>query len=194
MWRWRGSPLCRPTDRVEAWVALAAVVLIAFVAPVAGLTAGVRTDASLQREVRLQHAQRHGTTAVVLKSARELRTGGEEAGSGYPGPATVLASWTAYDGSRHTGRTTTLRRVAEPGDTFPLWTDDRGRIVNRPVDAAAARARAALTGFGAAVLVAALAHSGRRLVVRRLTRQRYELLDRTWAKVGPEWGRTGAGG
>jgi hypothetical protein len=193
VWRWRGSPLCRPTDLAEAWAALVAGVLILLVAPASGLLAGVRADASLQHEVRLQ--QRHRVTGVVLRPLHGPRAdGGTAAASGYPGPVLVPASWTAPDGSRCTGRTTTARGAAGPGDRFPLWTDGRGRIVNRPLEPATASVQAALTGLGAAVLVATLAHCGRLLVVRRLVRQRYEHLDRAWAKADPEWGRTDAGG
>ncbi|MFJ2742413.1 hypothetical protein ACIO3O_22430 [Streptomyces sp. NPDC087440] len=195
MWRWRHNPLCRRTDRAEAWVALLALVLIAFLAPAAGLVAGLRTNSALQHEVVQQHRERHGTTGTVLRPVREVRRSGDaEAGAGYAGPVTVLARWTAYDGSKHTGRASTVRRSAEPGDTFPLWTDDRGRIVNRPVDASTATAQAVLMGFGAFAVLAGLAHCVRLLVVRRLMHRRYERLDRAWAKVGPEWGRTGAGG
>ncbi|MFI0980542.1 hypothetical protein ACH4SP_26485 [Streptomyces sp. NPDC021093] len=195
VWRWRGSPLCRPTDLVEAWVALVALLLIAFAAPAAGLAVGLRANASLQHAVRVQQQERHATTGVVVRPLRAPRAdGGDGTGAGYAGPVGVLARWTAYDGSRHTGEATTLRRAAQPGDTFPLWTDDRGRIVNRPVDPATAAAQAALTGCGTAALVGGLAHGAGLLVVRRLVQRRYERLDREWAEVGPEWGRTGAGG
>ncbi|MFF0744684.1 hypothetical protein ACFYVL_30220 [Streptomyces sp. NPDC004111] len=195
VWRWRGSPLCRPTDRAEAWVALVAVLVIVLVAPLAGLFVGLRADARLQHEVRVQHRERHATTGVVLRAVRERTAdGGVAVSTGYPGPVSVLARWTGHDGREHTGRATTLRRAAEAGDTVPLWTDDRGRLVNRPVDSGTAAAQAALIGLGAAVVPAALAHGARRLVVRRLARRRYARLDREWAEVGPEWGRTGTGG
>ncbi|MEU8888536.1 hypothetical protein [Streptomyces sp. NPDC048442] len=193
VWRWRDSPLCRSTDLAEAWVALAALLLIAVAAPAAGLAAGLRANASLQHAVRVQQQERHKTTGVVLRPLREQLTEAK-AGAAYPGPVGVLARWTAHDGSRHTGRATTLRKAAAPGDTFPLWTDGRGRIVNRPVDASTAAVQAALTGLGAAALTGGLAHCAGLLVVRRLVQRRYERLDRAWAKVGPEWGRTGAGG
>ncbi|MFJ6698990.1 hypothetical protein ACIQM4_23315 [Streptomyces sp. NPDC091272] len=195
VWRWRDSPLRRGTDLVEAWAALVALLLIVLAAPAAGLAVGLRTNASLQHAARVQHHERHETQGVVLRPLRERRAdGGAGTSTGYAGPVGVLARWTAHDGTRHTGRATTLNRAADPGDTFPMWTDGHGRIVNRPLDASTAAAQAALTGLGAAATVAALAHCARLLVVRRLMQRRYERLDRAWAKVGPEWGRTGAGG
>jgi hypothetical protein len=79
------------------------------------------------------------------------------------------------------------------GDTFTLWTDRAGRIVNRPLDAATVQVHAALAGFGAALASAGLIECVRRLVVWRLMRRRFERLDRAWAKAGPDWGRMGAG-
>ncbi|MFI5804751.1 hypothetical protein [Streptomyces sp. NPDC051561] len=195
VWRWRHSPLCRPTDRAEAWVALFAVLVIALAAPVLGLLAGLRADTSLQHQVRLQQQHRHEARGVVLRTLRDqARRADDGAGTGYAGPVSVMARWTAYDGVEHTGRATTVRGAADPGDTFRVWTDDRGRITGRPADTATATTQAALTGFGAAALLAGLAHGSRLLVVRRLTQRRYARLDRAWAKVGPEWGRTGTGG
>ncbi|MCX5207108.1 hypothetical protein OG897_37600 [Streptomyces sp. NBC_00237] len=195
VWRWRHSSLRRTTDLVEAWVALAALLLIAVASPATGLAVGLRVNASLQHQVAQQHEERHETTGVVLRPVRATRTTGDaEVGAGYAGPVVVLARWTAHDGSKHTGRASTVLRAAEPGDTFPLWTDDAGRIVNRPVDARTATAQAALSGFGAFAVLASVAHCARLLVVRRLMQRRYARLDRAWARVGPEWGRTGAGG
>jgi hypothetical protein len=51
-----------------------------------------------------------------------------------------------------------------------------------------------LLGIGAAAAAAGLVEGGRRAFVWRLTRRRYARLDRAWADVGPDWGRTGAGG
>ena len=64
--RWRHSPLWRATDRHEAWVTLGAVVLLAVGAPAAGWAAGALADASLQREVKAQHAERRATPATVV--------------------------------------------------------------------------------------------------------------------------------
>lgn len=45
--RWRGNPVCRPTDRHEAWVALAALLMIFLGAPVLGWLGGSLTDDAL---------------------------------------------------------------------------------------------------------------------------------------------------
>ncbi|MFJ6947531.1 hypothetical protein ACISU4_23285 [Streptomyces wuyuanensis] len=89
---------------------------------------------------------------------------------------------------------TTAVPAAGPGDTFRIWTDGRGDPVARPMDPDTARAHAVLAGAGAAGAAAGLVEAARRTVVRLLMQRRYEELDREWAKAGPDWGRTGAGG
>lgn len=105
----------------------------------------------------------------------------------------MVAEWTAPDGGSRSGTLATGVRTADPGDTFPIWTDERGNPVSRPIDRDTARAHAVVAGLGAALLAAGLVEGGRRLIVWRLMRRRYADLDRAWAKSGPDWGRTGAG-
>ncbi|WP_434587679.1 Rv1733c family protein [Streptomyces sp. A5-4] len=194
VWRWRHNPLRRTTDLVEAWAMLAATLLIAVAAPATGWVCGALANAALQESVRVQHQQRHLTTAVVVRTA--------------PGPASVpdpevpseraarvqvVADWTASDGSRHTGAVTTTQRGVRPGDRFRMWTDGRGRVVDRPMDSSTAGTHAAVAGIGAGVASVAIIEGGRRLVVWRLMQRRYARLDQDWARAGPDWGRTDAG-
>ncbi len=80
-----------------------------------------------------------------------------------------------------------------PGDTFRIWTDGHGDRVARPLDPGTATAHAVLAGAGAALLAAGLFEGGRRLVLRRMLLRRYACWGREWGRVGPDWGRTGAG-
>ncbi|WP_274555207.1 hypothetical protein [Streptomyces spiramyceticus] len=194
VWRRRHSPLCRPTDLVEAWVAFAAVLLIAVAAPAVGWICGSLTGESLHRSVRIQHEQRHPATAVVVRAAPSpAAVPDPEISSERAAHTRVVANWTAYDGSRHTGTVLMTERSPRPGDRFRIWTDAQGRSVQRPLDSATASAHAALAGLGAGAATAGLVEGGRRLVVWRLTQRRYARLDEAWAEVGPDWGRTGAG-
>ncbi|MFF4169672.1 hypothetical protein [Streptomyces sp. NPDC001744] len=195
LWRWRHNPLRRTTDLVEAWVALAAAVLLCVAVPLAGWTAGASAYGSLQRAIRAQQEQRTPTTARVLGAAegppRVVRTAeaAEEERLSRP----VTARWTAPDGSVRTGTVETARRHAAPGDTFALWTDRDGRPVAPPMHPATARAHAITAGFMASLLTGLLVETGRRLAMRRLVLLRYARLDRAWAAAGPDWGRTGTG-
>lgn len=194
IWRWRHNPLRRATDLLEAWVALVAALLLFSAAPALGWIAGSLTEESLRHSARIQRQQRHPTTATVVRAAPAPKRAAydAESSSAHEKRLRVVAKWEAVDGSRHTGTVSVLQSV-RAGDTFTLWIDGAGRIVNRPLDAATAQVHAALAGFGAALVSAGLIECVRRLVVWRLVRRRFERLDRAWAKAGPDWGRTGAG-
>ncbi|MFF1510461.1 hypothetical protein [Streptomyces sp. NPDC058326] len=191
LWRWRHNPLRRTTDLVEAWVALTAVVLLCVVAPLTGWAAGSAADASLQRAVHAQQEQRVPTTARVVRAASGAETA-DEAPEEQP-RRSVVARWTAPDGSERTGTVTTALRTAAPGAAFTLWTDREGRPVAPPLRSDTARAHAVVAGLTAALLTALLVETVRRLAVRRLVLLRYARLDRAWAAAGPDWGRTGTG-
>ncbi|MFC8508764.1 hypothetical protein ACFU3J_19140 [Streptomyces sp. NPDC057411] len=194
LWRWRRNPLRRTTDLVEAWVAFTAALLLCLAVPAAGVAAGLSANASLQRSVRAQYAERVPTVARVVRVADEAtgERADEAAGEQRLRPA-VVADWTAPDGRRHTGTVTTTRQHAHPGDSFPLWTDRSGRAVTPPMHPETARAHALIAGLTVAALAALVVESVRRLVVHRLVQRRYARLDRAWAQAGPDWGRTGTG-
>ncbi|MEV3988418.1 hypothetical protein AB0J57_05865 [Streptomyces sp. NPDC049837] len=195
LWRWRHNPLRRATDLAEAWVALAALLLMCVAAPVAGWICGALTNTSLQREARLQQEQRHLVTAHVLGRDESARTTARdpEAATQQQIRRAVIARWTGPDGAAHTGALTTARDNADPGDTFRVWTDDRGRLVDRPMTEETAHDQAVLAGIGTSLLAAGLVEGARRVVVWQLVQRRYARLDRAWAQAGPDWGRTGTG-
>lgn len=195
LWRWRHNPLRRTTDLAEAWVAFAALALLCLVAPLTGWAAGASVHGSLQRAVRTQQEQRVQTTARVVRPA-DRPAGGPSSAE----PAgeerlrrSVVARWTAPDGSARTGTVTTARRQSAPGSAFPLWTDRSGRPVAAPMNADTALAHAVVAGLTAALLAGLMVETVRRLAVRRLVLTRYARLDRAWAATGPDWGRTGTG-
>ncbi|GGT93337.1 MULTISPECIES: Rv1733c family protein [Streptomyces] len=195
VWRWRRNPLCRTTDLIEAWVALTAVVLFACAVPAVGWISGARTDASLQRAVQAQYEQRRETTARVVRVSGTPAPGFQnpESAGEQQLRRPVVARWTAPDGTPKTGTVATRPESADPGDTFPLWTDRTGRPVAAPMRPDTAHAHATIVGLLAAALAGVFVEAARRVVVRRLVHRRYERLDRAWAKAGPDWGRTGAG-
>ncbi|GHG09513.1 Rv1733c family protein [Streptomyces zaomyceticus] len=195
LWRWRHNPLRRTTDLVEAWVAFAALALLCLVAPLTGWAAGASAHGSLQRAVRTQQEQRVPTTARVVRPADRPAGGpsSAEAAGEERLRRSVVARWTAPDGSARTGTVTTARRQSAPGSTFPLWTDRHGRPVAPPMNADTALAHAIVAGLTAALLAGLLVETVRRLAVRRLVLTRYARLDRAWAAAGPDWGRTGTG-
>jgi hypothetical protein len=194
LWRWRRNPLCRATDLAEAWVALAALLLILLAAPVVGSLVGGAAQDALQRSVRAQHEARHLVTAtVVRKLDRSPLDADPETSSGRDLRNRVLADWTAPDGSPHRGPVLASLKDPRQGDEFRIWTDRHGRMVARPLDSATASTHAVLAGFGAALATGGLIEGGRRLIVWRMVRRRYARWDQAWDRAGPDWGRTGAG-
>ncbi|TXS44739.1 hypothetical protein [Streptomyces sp. t39] len=193
VWRWRRNPLCRPTDLAEAWLALVAALLLVTAAPAVGWVTGTLTDDALRQSVRAQRQQRHPVTAQVTgpATARPAVPGAESAAA--EERRLVHATWTSPDGRVRAGTVTTSLRSPHPGDTFTVWTDAAGNRVPRPMDPAAARVHAVLAGAGAWAVSALLVECTGRMILWRLRRRRFARLDRAWAAVGPDWGRTGAG-
>ncbi|MYR45404.1 hypothetical protein [Streptomyces sp. SID5910] len=194
LWRWRHNPLRRTTDLAEAWVALSGLLLILFVAPLIGALVGGAAQDVLQRSVRAQHETRHQVTASVVRELKhspfDVDPEGVSAGDLR---SRVLARWEAADGSERRGSVLAALRDPHPGDRFRIWTDEQGRLVARPLDSATATTHAALAGAGAALVTAALVEAGRRIVVWRMVRRRYDRWEREWERAGPDWGRTGTG-
>ncbi|RAJ77074.1 MULTISPECIES: hypothetical protein [unclassified Streptomyces] len=194
IWRWRHNPLRRGTDLAEAWIALIALVLIVVAAPVAGAVAGSLSRDALYRSVDEQHSRRHEITAtVVRKVAQPPLDSDPETSTARDAHSRVVATWIAPDGTAHRDRVIAALQSPHRGDTFPLWTDERGRVVGRPLDRATATTHAVLAGFGTAVAVGGLFEGTRRLVVWRMVRRRYARWDHAWDIAGPDWGRTGTG-
>lgn len=196
VWRWRRNPLRRQTDLFEAWVAFAALLCVLLVAPAIGWAAGLRVDGTLQRAAREQRQERHLVPAVVVRPTPDPLLGAATdpaAQRQTPQRTQIVASWTAPDGSNHQGAVPAAEEPPHPGDRFRIWTDAHGRLVGQPLDPSSASFHAGLAGLAAALGIAALVETLRRLVVRRLMHRRYIRLDRAWAAAGPDWGRADAG-
>ncbi|WP_184762361.1 Rv1733c family protein [Streptomyces griseoloalbus] len=194
LWRWRHNPLCRRTDLAEAWVALAALLLVLVAIPVIGRLVGGATQDVLQRSVRAQHQARHLVAATVVRKLDPSPLDADpEITSGVEVRNRVLARWIAPDGTERSGPVPTRLKDPQPGDGFRTWTDGHGRLVARPLDTATATTHAVLAGVGAALVTAGLIEGGRRLIVWRMLSHRYARWDQAWDRAGPDWGRTGAG-
>ncbi|MFD6892580.1 hypothetical protein [Streptomyces sp. NPDC059957] len=196
VWRWRRNPLRRQTDLFEAWVAFAALLCVLLVAPAVGWAAGLRVDGTLQRAAREQRVERHLVPAVVVRPTPDPVLGAAAdpaAQRQTPQRTQIVASWTAPDGTNHQGTVPAAEEPPRAGDRFRIWTDAHGRLVGQPLDPSSASFHAGVAGLAAALGIAALVETLRRLVVRRLMHRRYIRLDRAWAAAGPDWGRAGAG-
>ncbi|WP_037676223.1 hypothetical protein [Streptomyces griseus] len=194
LWRWRHNPLRRRTDLVEAWVALAALLLVLLVTPVIGFVIGSVAEDALQQSVKDQRQSRHLVRATVVRELdRSPLEADPESSTGREARTQVLADWTAPDGTAHHATAMADLKTPHTGDHFTIWTDAHGTLVARPLDSATATTHAVLAGVGAALLTAGIVESGRRLIVWRMVRRRYTRWDQAWDRAGPDWGRTGHG-
>lgn len=192
LWHWRRNPLYRRTDRVEAWAALLCGALLLAGAPWVALTAGSATERSLLESAAAERSLRKQTDATVRRPL------GRPAYDADPETAQatrtqVLARWTAPDGTARTGRIVAPPGADGPGDRFRIWTDLNGTPTRPPMPPMMAQTHAWLAGIGAATVWAVLVEGVRRGVRWRIVRFRYACWDREWARVGPDWGRTGTG-
>ncbi|WKX73639.1 hypothetical protein [Streptomyces sp. XD-27] len=194
LWRWRDNPLRRATDLAEACAGLAAALLILCLAPAVGWLTGMIAHDALNDAVREQRARRHEVTATVVTVLAQPPVDPDpETSSARDAHRRVLARWTGPDGKTRTGTVHAPASEAGPGDRIPLWTDEHGSPVGRPLDSATATTHAVFAGVGAAALAAGLVEGARRLVVWRLTHRRYARWDSAWERAGQDWGRAGAG-
>ncbi|AJE80712.1 hypothetical protein SLNWT_0336 [Streptomyces albus] len=194
LWRWRGNPLWRRTDRIEGWAALATLLCVLLGAPLVGVVSGTLCHQALLDAAREQRAQRKAVTAVVIRPVRPASFDTDpETAPVREGLSRAVAKWTAPDGTSHTGAVKTYLRTPRTGDRFRIWTDKQGRPVTRPMNRAAAATHSVLAGFGGALATAGAAEGTRQLVMWRLVRRRHAEWDRAWDKAGPDWGRTGTG-
>ncbi|MBO8191740.1 hypothetical protein ITI46_08610 [Streptomyces oryzae] len=191
LWRWRGNPLCRRSDRREAWLSLWAALLIVLGTPLAGWGAAEAAHGALLNTAQEQQHERQRTWATVAHVTVLPPLDSEtETAAGAPNRNRVTAHWTGRDGSRHTG-VVMLRHPVQPGSRFPVWADAHGRLTSRPMSARSAGSYSLLAGLAAAAVTAGVLEAGRRTTVRLLLRRRYARWDEEWGRIGPDWGRTG---
>lgn len=179
-WRWRRNPLRRPSDRLEAWIVLAAWTL----ALLGGLLAALATQGAVQHDLAARRADVHSVSAVLTEDAPRIPP---VSTSGYSEDKVwAKVRWVAADGSTHTGTTRVEPGVAV-GTRVTAWTDHTGRLVLEPASPTEAWLETVLFSAAAALGAGAVVLAGERLARGRLDRRRLAEWDRQWAQVGPQW-------
>ncbi|MET7295868.1 hypothetical protein ABZS79_27680 [Streptomyces griseoloalbus] len=185
--RRRRSALCRRSDVVEEWTALAVAALLWVGAPLVGAVAAWWAHGEARATTTEQRTDRHRVRAEVVGRSTVARPS-PEAGAHHVSRAAVR--WTEPG----QGPRTAVARVpanARPGDMVRVWFDSRGRAVPPPVDNASLWQYGIGMGTGAAGGVAAvvlLAHRAARGVSMR---RRLAEWERAWARTEPEWTHRG---
>ncbi|MFH7334298.1 hypothetical protein [Streptomyces sp. KHY 26] len=185
LWRWRRNPLRRHSDVVEAWIVLAAWVLVLFCGVLAGLLAAQASAASYAARL----AQVHPVTAVLTDQAAPTPA----AGTGYDdGRVWATVRWTDPDGSVHTDRAKVVPGVPA-GSSVTVWANHADHVVAPPVTGASADLQAALTGVLVGPSAGAAVWCASWLVRNRLIRRRMAEWDEEWKQIGPRWGNLSGG-
>ncbi|WP_461011379.1 Rv1733c family protein [Streptomyces capparidis] len=182
LWRLRANPLRRRSDVAEAWVALAAAVLVAVGAPAAGVAAGLSADAAVREEL----AGLRRVSAVLTEDARLAKGAAYSVEEAVKGRAEVR--WTAPGGAPGSG-VAVVAPHAKAGSRTVVWVDGDGGLRRDPPTHAQARAQGMATGAAAAGGVCLLAVGGWWCAREWLDRRREQEWEREWARCGPEWRR-----
>ncbi|WP_367324978.1 hypothetical protein [Streptomyces sp. HUAS ZL42] len=182
LWRWRRNPLRRRADKVEAWLVLGAWVLTVL----AGVLAGLAAARSVEHGLALERVEWRPVMARLTEKAPGKT--GQNPGTSSGERVWAKVSWTATDGSPHSGQARVVPG-SNAGTPVTVWTDRQGRLVTQPATVSEARLRASLIGGLAGVSAAAVPFAGGRALRGRLERRRMDLWDAEWALFGPLWGR-----
>lgn len=178
------NPLRRATDRVEAALAVALIVVFVAVAPLLSLAAWHWAADAGHRAAAAQQATSHQVSAVTLKSAPPPVFGAEPASL----VATVPARWVAPGGAVHTG-TVAVAGGMRAGSKVTVWLNKAGQLTSPPLQPAQVNAQAAQAAAGAPFGLVLLL-GGIWLVIRRaLNRRRLAAWEAGWAAFGPRWTR-----
>ncbi|MFI7413529.1 hypothetical protein ACIBU0_33130 [Streptomyces sp. NPDC049627] len=174
-WRWRGNPLRRRADIVEAWVVLAVWTVVL----VAGTLAGLVTAHAADEQFERQRAERHSVRAVLLVDVPDTAASTTRRGLG-------KVRWTTADGTTHTD-TTLVATGQKAGAKVTVWLDGRGGLASEPPSRAEAAVEAGVLGTAAALAAVGGVLGTGALVRWRLERRRIAEWGREWELVGPRW-------
>ncbi|EMF26731.1 Rv1733c family protein [Streptomyces pseudogriseolus] len=187
--RRRRGPLCRRSDVVEAWTAVAVAVLLCLTVPPAGVLTARWAYEDARTAANEQRAARHRVRAEVLERPSTARPpSGSESERGPAARATVR--WADPDEGTRTALARVPARV-RPGEAVDVWLDYRGRQVPPPVDDASVWQYGVGMGTLAAGATAAALLLAHRAVRRAALRRRLDEWERDWARTGPRWTRRG---
>lgn len=179
LWRWRGNPLRRRDDIIEAWIVLAVWVVAAVGGTVVGLVTAHASDEMFAR----QRAERSSVHAALLTDVPR-----NVAGIGTTsGRTAARVRWTDPSGSVHTDETL-VEDGLKAGTEVVVWTDDRGEITTEPPSLTEAAVEGGVLAAAATLALAGLAFGAGAVARWRLDRRRIAQWDSEWDLVGPEWG------
>ncbi len=176
------NPLRRASDRVEAALVAATLVLFLAGAPLLALFAWHWADAAA---LRVQHRQQltwHRVSAVLLADARPAVDIGY---GGVAGPE-VRARWAAPDGAPRTGDVP-APSTARAGSTIRIWVDESGAPTGPPLRTEQATGQAVLASVLAPFALGTILLCATSLAGYILDRRRLAAWAAEWRTTGPRW-------
>ena len=184
--RWLGfdrNPLRRRTDRIEAVIRLATMILLLVAVPVAAIVVGRQANQLALRQAHAQQAADHEVTAVLLQQAQA---------TGVPDPYTsiemtyVLARWQPVGQPPRSGQVL-APAGARAGSIVMVWVDASGAVVGPPPDHREIVGDVAITTVVTGLAASLLLLGSNALARRALDRRRLNAWDADWRTTGPLW-------
>jgi hypothetical protein len=175
------NPLRRTTDRVEAAILAAVIVLFLVAAPLAGLVATRWAAANIRHTERLQANWRRVPAVLLTQAPAAVLTMSQASAD-----PLVPARWRAPGGGTRTGKVY-ARPGAPAGSTVLVWIDGAGQQVGSPLQPAEAAGQTALAALFAVVLLAMGFGSSGVATRKVIHRRRIKAWDLSWAVTGPQW-------
>jgi hypothetical protein len=184
--RWLGfdrNPLRRRTDRIEAVVRLATLILLLVAVPMATFAAGRQADHVALRNAHAQQVADHEVTAVLLQQAPP---------TGIPDPYTsiqmtlVLARWQPPGRPARSGPVP-APAGARAGSTVTVWVDASGAVTSPPTDPRVIIGDVCMAAMVTCLVASLLVLGANALARRALDRRRIRAWDAEWRATGPLW-------
>ena len=177
------NPLRRRTDRIEAVIILATMILLLVAVPLAAFVVGRQAGDLALRQAHARQAAEHAVTAVLLQQAPP---------TGAPDPytsvqwTTVLARWQP-PGQRPRSGEVPAPAGTRAGRTVTVWTDASGAITSPPPDQRMIVGDVCIATVATWLIMSSLVLGSSGLARRALDRRRLRAWDAEWRVAGLLW-------
>lgn len=176
------NPLRRTSDRVEAAIIVATLILFLAGAPLLALFAWHWADTAALRVQHRQQSSWHRVSAVLLADARPV----VDIGYGQVAGSETPARWTAPDGTPQTGDVP-APGTARAGAVVRIWVDESGAQTGPPLRTQQATGQAVLASVLAPFALGTVLLCAASLAVFILDRHRLAAWAADWRATGPRW-------
>jgi hypothetical protein len=177
------NPLRRRTDRIEAVIRLATLILLLVAVPIITLAVSRQVDHVELRRAHAQQVAEREVTAVLLRQAPP---------TGVPDPYTsvqmtlVLARWQPPGQPVRSGQVP-APAGARAGSTVQVWVDASGAVTSPPPDHRVIAGDVCIAAVVTCLVMSLLVLGSSTLARRALDRRRLRAWDAEWRATGPLW-------